>query len=167
MVLGDTVREKSGNARVTNAGCVSIPPELVPVTASMRVPGGVALVVETVRIEVPVPLIEAGLKFAVTPAGAPMRVADRLTLPVKPFPATNEMVAVPGAPPGVSARVLGDDASVKYGFVVEVGARATIMPCPFGVPHPVTMSKPVMAVKDPVNPAGTVEPLGLLPLVMS
>ena len=39
------------------------------------------------------------------------------------------------------------------------------MPCPFGVPQPVTMSKPVAAVNEPVNPGGTVEPLGLLPLV--
>src|SRR5580704_14151002 len=136
MALGDTEREKSGKARVTKAGCVSIPPALVPMTASMRVPAGVALVVETVKVEVPDPVIEVGLKLAVTPAGEPRMFADRVTVPANPFPAFNEIVAVPGAPPGVRLRELGIADRVKKAFVVDVGARASIMPDPFGVPQP-------------------------------
>jgi hypothetical protein len=133
----------------------------------MRVPAGVALVVETVTVEVPDPVIEAGLNPTVTPAGAPRMFADRVTVPVKPFAEVSEIIVVPGAPPGVRLRVLGDADSVKYGFVVDAGASAVIMPSPFGVPQPVTMSKPVIAVNKPVNPGETEEPLGLLPLVMS
>lgn len=139
----------------------------MPVTASIRVPAGVALVVETVRVEVPAPVIEVGLKLAVTPNGAPRMFADRVTVPVNPFAEVSEIVVVPGGPPGVRFRVLGEAANMKYGFVVEVGASESIMPDPFGVPQPVTMSNPVMAVNEPVKPGGTVEPLGLLPLVMS
>ena len=133
----------------------------------MRVPAGVEPVVVTVNVEVPDPVIDVGLKLAVTPLGEPMRFAERATVPVKPLPAVSEMVAVPGAPPGVRFRVLGAAANVKNGFTVDTGASALIMPSPFGVPQPVTMSKPVAAVNDPVKPAGTVEPLGLLPVVMS
>ena len=133
----------------------------------MSVPAGVELVVATVRVEVPDPVMEVGLKLAVTPAGAPRTFADRATVPVKPFPGVNEMEALPGAPPGVRFNVPGEADRVKYGLTVEVGARAPIMPMPFGVPQPVTISKPVIAVNDPVKPGGTDEPLGLLPLVMS
>ena len=138
----------------------------MPVTTSMRVPAGMALPGVTVKVDVPAPEIEAGLKLVVTPA-EPSAFACSVTLPVKPFPAVSEIVAVPGAPPGVRFNVAGEAASVKYGFAVEVGARASIIPEPFGVPHPVTMSKPVIAVNEPVNPGGTLVPLGLLPVVMS
>lgn len=151
---------------MTKAGCVSIPPELVPVTAITNVPAGVPLVVETVNVDVPDPLIDVGLKLAVTPVGDATTFADKVTLPVNPFPGVREIVVVPAVPPGVRFNVLGEAESVKKALAVETGARASIMPCPFGVPQPVTMSKPVMAVNEPVQQGGT-DPLGLLPLVMS
>src|SRR5580704_6575302 len=143
-----------------------MPPALVPVTTSMRVPAGMPLAGVTVKVDVPDPEIEAGLKLVVTP-GEPRAFAASVTLPVKPFPAVSEIVAVPGVPPGVRFKVLGEAASVKYGFAVEVGASASIIPEPFGVPQPVTLSKPVLAVNEPAKAEGTLVPLGLLPLVMS
>jgi hypothetical protein len=161
-VVGVTESEKSGNSTLTNAGCVPTPVELVPVTAIIWVPAGLELVVETVRVEVCEPEIEAGLKLAVTPVGAARTFAERVTLPVNPFPGVSEIVAVPGAPPGVKLNVAGDADKLKNAVVVETGASALIVPCPFGVPHPVTMSKPVRVEKpSDANCAGTVEPLGL------
>ena len=135
-------------------------------TTIINVPAGVPLVVETVNVDVPVPLIDVGLKLAVTPAGDAITFADKVTLPVNPFPGVREIVVVPAVPPGVRFNVLGEAESVKNALVVDIGARALIIPCPFGVPHPVTMSKPVMAKNFPVQHGGT-DPLGLLPLVMS
>jgi hypothetical protein len=120
----------------------------------MRVPAGVPLVVETVKVEVSDPEIEAGLKLAVTPAGAPRMFAERVTVPVKPFPAVSEITLFWSAPAGVSGRSLGDAESVKYGFVVEVGARAAIVAGPSGVPQPVARSYPIIALK-PSTPDGS------------
>ncbi len=50
---------------------------------SVYVPAGVELPVETLRVDVPAPLIEAGLKLAVAPAGSPLTPNE--TLPVKPL----------------------------------------------------------------------------------
>src|SRR5271163_1783575 len=108
----------------------------------MKLPPGVALVVETVKVAVSDPVMEVGLTVAVTPAGAPIMAGgfNRFTVPVKPLAAVMEMVAVRGGPPGVRFRVAGDDDSVKNGLVAEVGARAAIVPGPFGVPQPVARS---------------------------
>ena len=112
-MLGETEREKSGNARVTNAGCVWIPPALVPTTVSIRVPAGVELVVVTVNVDVSDPETDVGLKLAVTPVGLPNMVADNATVPANPFPAASETEVLMGAPPGVRFNVLGEAASVK------------------------------------------------------
>jgi hypothetical protein len=58
---------------------LSVP--LVPVTVTVADP--VVAVVEAVKVRVLVPVVEAGLKLAVTPAGKPL--AARATVPVKPF----------------------------------------------------------------------------------
>jgi hypothetical protein len=52
----------------------------------------VAALVVTVKIEEPVPGIEAGLKLVVTPAGAPLTVALSSTDPANPLRAAVEMV---------------------------------------------------------------------------
>ena len=52
---------------------------------SVYVPAGVELPVETLSVDVPAPLIEAGLKLAVVAAGSPLTPND--TLPVKPLSA--------------------------------------------------------------------------------
>ena len=68
---------------VTVVECVKAP--LVPVIVSTRLPVRVVLLVVTVRVLVPEPVIEAGLKLAVEFLGR--LVTLRLTVPVKPFSA--------------------------------------------------------------------------------
>src|SRR5580698_8600568 len=133
MTFGDKESAKSGTPRVTKAGDVPIPPELVPVTTTSTLPltnvdAFVELSAVTVNVEVPAPVIEVGLTVAVTPAGAPRTFAVRAMFPVKPFSAASEIVAVWLAPPGVTFRVFGEADSVKYALVPPVGASALIMP---------------------------------------
>lgn len=71
---------------------VSVPD--VPVIVTATVPR-VAVVV-AVKVRVLFPVVLAGLKVAVTPAGRPE--ADRLTVPVKPFNGFTVMVLVPFEP---------------------------------------------------------------------
>ena len=51
----------------------------------------------TVMVEVPAPVIDVGLKLAETPEGKPL--ADRATMPLKPFKALVDTVYVV-FPPG-------------------------------------------------------------------
>jgi hypothetical protein len=71
---------------------LSVP--LVPVTVTVADP--VVAVVEAVKVRVLVPVVDAGLKLAVTPAGKPL--AARATEPVKPFSGLTVMVLLPDAP---------------------------------------------------------------------
>jgi hypothetical protein len=58
---------------------------------SLELPGGVELVVETLKVELPVPpLMEVGLKVPVAPVGKPLTLSD--TAPVNPL--TGETLAV-------------------------------------------------------------------------
>jgi hypothetical protein len=77
--------------RVRVAVWVSEP--LVPVTVTVAAP--VAAVAEAVKVRVLVPVVDVGLKLAVTPLGKPL--ALRVTLPVKPLPGVTVtvLVAVP------------------------------------------------------------------------
>src|SRR5579859_755985 len=68
---------------VTEAECDKLP--LVPLMVSVYVPAAVELLVETLSVDVPAPLTEAGVKVAVAPAGTPLTPSD--TAPVKPFTA--------------------------------------------------------------------------------
>ena len=56
---------------------------LVPVTVNVEFAAGVAPDVVTVMVEVPAPVIVAGLKLAVAPAGNPATVG--VTVPLNPF----------------------------------------------------------------------------------
>ena len=56
----------------------------------------VVAVAEAVKVRVLVPVVEAGLKLAVTPDGSPP--ALRATLPVKPPTGVTVMVLVPVPP---------------------------------------------------------------------
>ena len=58
---------------------------LVPVTDRLEFPPGVDGAVVTVRVEVPVPVMLAGLKLAVAPAGNPVTLG--VTVPLNPFTA--------------------------------------------------------------------------------
>lgn len=66
---------------------------LVPVTVIFEVP--TVAVLDAVRVSVLVPVVEAGLKLAVTPAGKPL--AASATVPLNPFkgPTVRALVAVP------------------------------------------------------------------------
>ena len=83
-IPGDAVRVKSAGVtfRTTVAVCVSDP--LVPVIVSVELPVGVLVVVVIVRVELPDPLIEAGLNAGVAPLGKPL-VTAMFTEPPKPF----------------------------------------------------------------------------------
>ena len=63
---------------------------LVPVTVIVRAPLAAFLLAVTVRVEVPAPVTEVGVKVAVTREPSPLTL--RFTVPVNPF--TAAMVTV-------------------------------------------------------------------------
>ena len=80
---GDADSEKFGGictTRLTLAVCVKLP--LVPVTVSTYVPTAVELLVDTLSVEEPEPLIDVGFNVVVTLAGAPPTLSA--TAPLKP-----------------------------------------------------------------------------------
>jgi len=83
------------------AVCVKLPD--VPVTVTVAVP--IAAVLLAVNVNVLVPDVLLGLNVAVTPPGKP--VADKLTLPVKPFCGVTVMV-LPPLLPCTRVKLLGD-----------------------------------------------------------
>ena len=93
---------------------------LVPVTVTVADP--VVAVVEAVKVRVLVPVVEAGLKLAVTPAGKPLAASD--TVPLKPFTGWTVIVLLP-VPPCATERVAGFAVKEKSGFV-PVTVRAIV-----------------------------------------
>src|SRR5262252_4715508 len=85
---------------------------LVPVTVTVADP--VVAVVEAVKVRVLAPVVDAGLKLAVTPAGKPLAVSE--TLPLKPFSRLTVIVLLP-VPPCFTERVAGFAVKEKSGFV--------------------------------------------------
>lgn len=88
-----------------------------------------------VMVEVPVPVIEVGLKPTVTPVGWPDAV--RVTAESNPPVTVLVMVEVPLLPCATETEE-GDAERLKP--ELEVGASRLIKPAPFGLPHPVTRS---------------------------
>jgi hypothetical protein len=82
------------------------PPDM-PVTVTVAAP--IAAVLVAVSVNVLVFAVLLGLNDAVTPLGRP--VADKLTLPVKPFCGVTVMVLAPLAP-CVIVKLFGDAESV-------------------------------------------------------
>jgi len=78
------------------------------VTTSTKFPPEPEPVSETVKIEVPEPVIEVGLRLAVTPVGEPRTFADSLTVPLKPFPDLSWIVLVALVEPVGMVSVAGD-----------------------------------------------------------
>lgn len=66
--------------KLTVAVCVRLP--LAPVMVTVEVPAGVEALVDTVRVEVPEPVMEDGLKVATAEEGNPLAASD--TFPLKP-----------------------------------------------------------------------------------
>jgi hypothetical protein len=77
------VKVKSCTASVAVAVLALDP--LVPVTVSVELAAGVVLEVVTVIVAVPAPVMVAGLKLAVVPAGNPATFS--VIVPMKPFSA--------------------------------------------------------------------------------
>jgi len=88
--------------------CVKVPE--VPVMVTVVVP--VTAVLLAVSVNVLVAVARLGLKVPVTPLGKP--VADKLTLPLKPFCGVMVTVLVPLVP-CVTVKLLGDAESEKFG----------------------------------------------------
>jgi hypothetical protein len=86
---------------------VLVKPPDMPVTVTVAVP--VAAVLLAVSVNLLVLAVLVGLNDAVTPLGRP--VADKLTLPVKPFCGVTVMVLAPLAP-CVIVKLFGDAESV-------------------------------------------------------
>ena len=63
---------------------------LVPVIVRGYVPTAVVDAVETVSVEFPEPVSDAGLKLAVAPVGNPLTL--KAAVPVKPFSALSDAV---------------------------------------------------------------------------
>jgi hypothetical protein len=109
-----------------------------PVMVTVAVPAVAVLL--AVRVNVLVPVVLLGLKEAVTPVGRPE--ADKLTLPVKPFWGTTEIVLVPLAPRVIDT-LLGDAEREKPGVDVDPGQLFTRLAA-LTVPMPVAKSQPVL-----------------------
>ena len=93
---------------------------LVPVTVTVADPE--VAVAEAVKVRVLVPVVDAGLKLAVTPAGKPLAASE--TLPLKPLAGLTVMVLLP-VPPCATERVAGFAFKEKSGFV-PVTVRAMV-----------------------------------------
>src|SRR5215472_9715875 len=88
---------------------------LVPVAVTLAVP--TVAVLETVKVNVLLPVVDAGLKLAVTPAGNPL--AARATVPENPFTGATLMVPLP-VPPCATDSVAGLADNVKSGLPLTV-----------------------------------------------
>ena len=120
----------------TEVELVKLPEE--PVIVTFTVP--VAAVLLALSVNVLVLVVLAGLNEAVTPLGRPEAV--RLTVPVKPFCGSTEIVVVPLVP-CVSVTLFGEDDRPKLGIGVEPGQLLTRLAA-FTVPMPVAKSHPTV-----------------------
>ena len=103
-VFGEADRLKvGGKATVSETVAVLLKLPTVPVMVTGNVP--VIAVAAALKVKVLVPVVEAGLKEAVTPLGKPD--ADKLTFAVKPFSGVTVIVLVPAVFKN-SVRLLGD-----------------------------------------------------------
>jgi hypothetical protein len=96
----------------TGTECDGLPAASVPVTVMVEVPNGVEVEVAIVSVELPEPLIDAGLKLAVAPAGKPLTL--RFTLSANPLEELTVMVEVPVLPRPTLIE-LGDAEMLKSG----------------------------------------------------
>ncbi len=114
---------------------------LVPVTVTFEVP--TVAVLDAVRVSVLVPVVEAGLKLAVTPAGRPL--AASATVPLNPFngPTVRALVAVP---PCAIEILVGFAWSEKSGLV-PVTVKAMVALC---VNEPLVPTMEMFVVPDGV-----------------
>ena len=98
-------------------------------------PGAVVAATARVKVEVPAPVIDVGLKVGVTPVGCPL--ADKAMDESKPPVTAEVMVDVPLAPCATETE-LGEADRVKEEETAP--ASASIRALPFGLPKPVAKS---------------------------
>lgn len=97
-VVGDALTEKPAVVPVTVSDTVvvcTVAPD-VPETVILYVPGVVEAATVKLSVDVPVPVIDVGLKPTVTPEGAPE--ADKATAELNPPVTVLVMVALPDPP---------------------------------------------------------------------
>lgn len=132
--------------RLMVAVCVSVP--LTPVTVIVAAPS--AAVLDAVKVRVLVPVVEAGLKAAVTPAGNPLALSA--TLPVNRPEAVTVRTLEP-VPPCDTETLVGLAAKAKLGVWTAVTVRLMVAVCvrvPL-TPVTVTVAVPIVAVLEAVN----------------
>ena len=135
---GDARMVKLGFGPVTfsETAVVSVVPPEVPVTVMLYVPATVDEATVIVRVEVPSPVIEVGLKPTVTPVGWPVAVKE--TAESKPPVTVLVIVDVPELPCATETEA-GEAERLKPG-VTGVPRSALIRAAPFGLPQPVAKS---------------------------
>jgi hypothetical protein len=131
----------TGAVIVSETTVLSIVLPLVPVTVMGYVPVGALEATVKVNVEVPVPVIDPALKPADTPDGSVD--VDSPTGKLKPPLTVLVIVEVPELPSTTETEA-GEAETLKPG-VATVPANALIRPLPFGLPHPVARSYPVVA----------------------
>ena len=105
-----------------------------PVMVTVLVP--VVAVLLAVKVSVLVPVAGFGLNAAVTPVPKPL--ADKVTLPAKPFVGWIVTVVVP-CDDRVMVKLVGDAVSVKLPAATAVTVRLTVAVCVMPPPVPVTV----------------------------
>lgn len=135
-VVGDAVMVKLAadvTVRVTVVVSTMLPE--VPVTVIVYVPAATDEPTVSVSEEVPAPVIEVGLKTAVTPVGWPLAV--KVIAESNP-PVTALVMVELAEPPATTVRALGEAEMLKP--AVGAPARARSRLSPFGLPQPVDRS---------------------------
>ena len=108
---------------------------LVPLMVIGYVPGAVDAPTFNVNAEEPLPLMDVGLKVAVTPVGRP--VADKVTAELKPPVTVLVIVVLPLFPTRTVSELC--EAEMEKPLVLT-GTRALSNAGPFILPQPVTRS---------------------------
>lgn len=136
---GEALTEKpavTAEVTVSETVVVSVIDPLVPVTVIEYVPAAAVEPTVKVSVELPDPVIEAGLNAAVTPVGNPLAVS--VTAESKPPETVLVIVELPVLPAATETEA-GEADSVYPGCVVVDPVSAARSPA-FGEPQPVTRS---------------------------
>lgn len=134
--VGDALMVKNVGVTVRETVAISVMLPEVPSILMLYVPGTVDKATVTVRVEVPTPVIELGLRLTVTPAGWPL--TDREMAESKPFITVLVMVEVAELPCATESG-LGEAVRPKPGTLIVL-IRPLIRALPFGLPQPVAKS---------------------------
>jgi hypothetical protein len=138
-----------GALTVRLMGILCVKPPLTPVIVTVACP--VVAVFDAAKVRaLAFPVVEAGLKLAVTPAGNPL--ALNATLPVNPPVRVIVIVLIPLAPRSI-VKLVGFATSEKSGVGCWTTVRVIVVVCvnPPPVPVMVTVAGPSVAVAEAVK----------------